>query len=174
MLRDFNLIGTTPRWSERDARYELGYLLEQVGDSKPIVGRTGIAGVIVAKTAYDPFTAVEKLREVLHERPYEFRYLLRVIPIEKIVHTNLEEIQRAASELHLKIEEKETFRITLEKRFTRLHTRDIVEAAAAQIKNKVSLHDPDKILLIEILSESTGLSVIKPDGILSVLKEKMI
>jgi tRNA acetyltransferase TAN1 len=76
-------------------------------------------------------------------------------------------------ELSLKIKGNETFRITLEKRFTQTHTQDIIEAAAANIENEVNLKNPDKILLIEVIGGLTGLSVIKPGEILAVMKEKM-
>jgi tRNA acetyltransferase TAN1 len=153
---------------------ELSYLLEETGDSASKVEKTGVSGLIVAKTTCYPFNVIKKLREILHERPYEFRYTLRIIPIEKVVRTDLGQIQSASTELGLRIMEKETFRITLEKRFTQTHTRDIIEAAAANIKREVNLNNPDKILLIEVVGGLTGLSLIKPDEILVVMKEKML
>lgn len=174
MLRDFNLLATTLRGTEDYACSELLYLLGEIGDSAPNVDKTGVSGLIAAKTAFDPFDVIEKLREILLERPYEFRYTLRIIPIEKVVRTNLGEIERAATELSLKIKENETFRITLEKRFTQTHTQDIIEAAAANIERKVDLSNPDKILLIEVVGGLTGLSLIKPDEILAVMKEKVL
>jgi len=174
MLRDFNLLATTFRGSESDACSELWYLLGEVGDSAATVDRTGVAGLIAAKTAFNPFDVIEKLRKILHERPYEFRYTLRVIPIEKVVRTDLREIQRAATELGSKIREEETFRVTVEKRFTETPTRDIIEAAAANIERKVNLNNPNKIILIEVVGGLTGISVINPNEILVVLKEKML
>jgi tRNA acetyltransferase TAN1 len=174
MLRDFNLLATTLRGTEDYACSELLYLLGEIGDSAPNVDKTGVSGLIAAKTAFDPFDVIEKLREILLERPYEFRYTLRIIPIEKVVRTNLGEIERAATELSLKIKENETFRITLEKRFTQTRTQDIIEAAAANIERKVNLSNPDKILLIEVVGGLTGLSLIKPGEILAVLKEKVL
>jgi len=174
MLRDFNLLATTSRGNERDACSELSYLLDEIGDSTPNVEKTGISGLITAKTAINPFEVIEKLRKILHERPYEFRYTLRTIPIEKVVHTDLEKIQRVATELTSKIEENETFRITLEKRFTAMPSRNIIEEVAANIERKVDLSKPDKILLIEVVGGLTGISLIKPDGILSVMKEKVL
>jgi tRNA acetyltransferase TAN1 len=174
MLRDFNLLATTSRGNEGDACSELWYLLGQIGDSAPTVDKTGVAGLIAAKTAFDPFEVIEKFRAILRERPYEFRYMLRVIPIEKVVRTDLGEIQRVATELSSKIGENETFRVTAEKRFTETPTRDIIEAAAANIERKVDLNKPDKILLIEVIGGLTGISVIKPDDILSVMKEKVL
>lgn len=174
MLRDFNLLATTSRGNEGDACSELWYLLEEIGDSTPIVEKTGVSGLIAVKTAPNPFEVVDKLRKILRERPYEFRYTLRIIPIERVIRTDLGEIKRIATELSSRIGENETFRVTVEKRFTETPSQNIIEAAAANIKREVNLKNPDKILLIEVVGELTGISVIKPDDILSVMKEKML
>jgi len=174
VLKDFNLIATTSRRNEREACSELRYLLGEIGDSASVVDKTGVSGLIVSKTASDPFMVIEKLRNILHEHPYEFRYLLRIIPIEKVVRTDLDEIQNTATELSAKIGENESFRVTVEKRFTSTSTREIIEASAAKIERKVSLHNPDKILLIEVIGGLTGISVVKPNDILVVMKEKML
>jgi len=174
LLRDFNLLATTSRGNEDNACSELWYLLGEIGDSAPTVDRTGVSGLIAAKTAFNPFDVVEKFRKILRERPYEFRYTLRIIPIERVVRTDLGEIQRAAAELGSKIGKSEKFRVTIEKRFTETPTRDIIEAAAANIEREVDLNNPDKILLIEVIGGLTGLSVIKSDEILAVTKEKML
>ncbi|MGQ9530820.1 MAG: THUMP domain-containing protein [Candidatus Bathycorpusculaceae bacterium] len=174
MLRDFNLLATTSRGNEDEACSELWYLLSEIGDSAPTVDRTGVAGLIAAKTAFNPFEVISKLREILRERPYEFRYILRIIPVDKVVRTDLGEIQRVAAELGSKIGKNETFRVTVEKRFTETPTRDIIEVAAANIEREVNLNNPDKILLIEVVGGLTGLSVIKPDEILAVVKEKVL
>jgi len=174
MLRDFNLLATTYRGNEDDACSELWYLLGEIGDSAPTVDKTGVAGLIVAKTAFNPFEVIEKFRNILRERPYEFRYSLRIIPVEKVVRTDLSEIQKVATELAVRIGVNETFRVTLEKRFTQTSSRDIIEAATANIERQVNLNNPDKILLIEVIGGLTGLSVIKPNEILAVIKEKIL
>lgn len=174
MLRNFNLLATTWRGNEENACSELWYLLGEIGDSAPTVDKTGVAGLIAAKTAFNPFEVIGKFRKILHERSYEFRYTLRIIPVEKVVRTDLGEIQQAATELSFKIGEDETFRVTVEKRFTETPTQDIIEATAANIERKVDLNNPDKILLIEVVGRLTGLSVIKPNEILAVMKEKML
>jgi len=154
---------------------ELLYLLkEEIGDSTPVVVKTGIRGLVAAKTSVDPNEVIKKFRVILQERPYEFRYALRIIPVEKVVRTDLDEVKRAAAELAAKIEENETFRVTVEKRFINLHTRDFIEAAATGIKRKVNLENPDKILLIEAVAGLTGMSLIKPSDVLAVVKEKML
>jgi tRNA acetyltransferase TAN1 len=174
VLSDFNLLASTMRGNERQMCFELTFLLKEAGDPEAKVDKTGIRGLVVAKTALNPVEAVEKFRALLQERPFEFRYSLRIIPIEKVVHTELEEIKTAALELTAKMSENETFRVTVEKRFTSIHSHDIIEAVATNVKNKVDLDKPDKVLLIEVLGGYAGLSLLKPTDLLSVLKAKML
>lgn len=174
MLKDFNLLATTFRRNEEEACSELWYLLGQVGDNSPAIAKTGVSGLIAAKTSLNPFDVISGFRRILKARPYEFRYILRVIPIERVIHTDLEEIRKVSLELGERISEHETFRITVEKRITETPTRSIIEAAASGIKRKVNLERPDKILLIEVIGGLTGLALIKPDDILSVVKDKML
>jgi len=155
--------------------FELSYLLkDEIGDAEPRVGKTGIRGLVAAKTAFDPCNVIKRFRAILQEHPYKFRYALRILPIEKVVPTDLDEIKCAASELAANIEENETFRVTVEKRFTNLHSKDFIEAAATGTKRKVDLENPDKILLIEVVGGLTGMALIKPDDVLAVIKEKML
>jgi tRNA acetyltransferase TAN1 len=175
MIPGFNLIATTARGNERPMINEILYLLkEEVGDAEAQAVKTKVRGIIVAKTTLDPLAVIEKFHAILNERPYEFRYALRILPIQKVVPTELEEIKKTTAELAKNIGENETFRITVEKRFTTLHTKDLIEAAAGDIKNKVNLETPDKILLIEVLGALTGVSLLKPSDILGVVKEKML
>jgi len=173
VLRDFNLLITTSRGNEDEACSEIWYLLGEIGDTAATVDKTGVAGLIAAKTAFNPFEVVEKLRNILKERPYEFRYTFRVIPIEKVVRTNLGEIQRVVTELASKIKENETFRVTVEKRFTEISTTELIEAAASNVERKVNLNNPDKIIQVEVVGGLTGISVLKPTDILAVIKEKV-
>jgi len=174
MLTNFNLIGSTTRGNERQMCYELNFLLREAGDPQPLSDRTGIRGLVVGKTNLNPIEAIEKFHEILQAHPYEFRYALRIIPIQKVVHTNLAEIKQAAAEFSVNLAENETFRVTVEKRFTELHSRELIEATATAIPNNVNLKNPDKILLIEILGDYTGISLLRPTNIISVLKEKML
>ncbi|MGA3059902.1 MAG: THUMP domain-containing protein [Candidatus Bathyarchaeia archaeon] len=175
MINGFNLLATTSRGNERPMCNELLYLLkEELGDVQAETSKTKIRGLIVAKTTLDPCDVIEKFRAILKERAYEFRYALRILPIERVVSTDLEEIKRVSQELATRIGEQETFRVTVEKRFTTLHSKDLIEAAAGDIKRKANLENPDKILLIEVLGALTGLSLLKPTDILAVVKEKML
>ncbi len=174
MLKDFNIIATTTRGNETQMCHEMLYLLEVLGDTAPEASKSGIRGVIVAKTTIDPLLVIEKFHGILQEKPYEFRYALRIMPIQRVVRTDLDEIKRVALEFAQKIGEGETFRVTVEKRFTSLHSQEIIAAVATEIQRKVALERPDKVLLIEVLGGFTGISLVKPSDILSIQKEKML
>ena len=175
MLKDFNLLASTSRGNERPMCNELHYLLkEMLGDAEAVVSKTGVRGLVAAKTTLDPIQVIEKFRQLLKERPYEFRFALRIIPVQQVLPTDLEEIKRAANEFAKKIGETESFRVTVEKRFTSLHSQDLIAAVASDIKQKVDLKNPDWVLLIEVLGGFTGLSLLRPNEILAVVKEKMM
>lgn len=175
MIEDFNLLATTARGNERPMINELLYLLkEELKDPEAKASKTKVRGLIVAKTTQDPCQVIEKFRAILAERPYEFRYALRILPIERVVTTDLNEIKQAATELAARIGETQTFRVTVEKRFTDLHSRDLIEAAAGDIEREVDLQNPDLIMLIEVVGRLTGLSLVEPSKILAVVKEKML
>ena len=174
MHKEFNLLATTSRGYETYARSELNFLFGMIGDAAPAIERTGISGLIAIKTNIDAFEVIRRFRAILRQRPYEFRFTLRIMPIEKVVRTDLGLIQQAVVELGSKIGENETFRVTVEKRFTATHAKDIIEKVAANIKRNVNLSRPDKVVLIEIVGGLTGVSVIKPEDVLSVLKEKLL
>lgn len=173
MMEDFNLLVSTSRRNERKACNEFWYLLREVGDISAEVEPTPISGLIVSKTELDPVKAVEKLRRILFQKPWEFRYVLKVRPIQIVVPSDLEEIGGKAAELaNMYISDGESFRVTVEKRRCELRSREIVEEVARRIERRVSLEKPDKVILIEVLGQITGIAVIPPEAILSVEKEK--
>ncbi|MCW3999824.1 MAG: THUMP domain-containing protein [Candidatus Bathyarchaeota archaeon] len=175
MIENFNLIATTARGNERAMINEILFLLkDELGDADAKAAKTKIRGLIVAKTSQDPLEVMEKLRKILSERSYMFRYALRIVPIQQVVQTNLAEIKKAALELAQKIGEDQSFRVTVEKRFTELHSRDIIEAAAGEIKRRVDLKAPDWVLQIEVVGALTGVSLLKPSDVMAVVKEKML
>jgi len=174
LLKDFNLLVSTSRGNERNTCSEMWYLLGEAGDRAAIVERTPVIGLVVARTKIEPLTAVERLRSLLLERPWEFRYTLKVTPLLGIVSSDSEKIEDYAVKLAESIKKGEKYRITVEKRRTSISGRALIEAVAKRIDRKVDLEAPDKVLLIQILGEVTGVSVMAPDKILSVEREKRL
>ena len=171
MIPNFNLIATTNRREESWGCTELWMLLRDIEDPKPIVDRSGVYGLIAARTTLNPVEAVGKLREELGRRPEAFRHLIRLMPVETVVPSEIERIKEAVLSLSEQIGGGESFRITVEKRRTTLRSREIIEAVAEGINRKVNLENPDWVILIEVISKYTGISVIKPSETLNTVKE---
>jgi len=173
LIPNFNLIATTNRREESWGCTELWMLLRDIEDPKPIVDRSSIYGLIAARTNLNPMEAIGKLREELGRRPEAFRHLIRVMPVETVVPSEIERIKEAVQSLSERVGEGESFRITVEKRRTPLRSKEIIEAVAEGINRGVDLENPDWVILIEVIGKYTGISVIRPSEILNTVKERV-
>ena len=167
-----NLIVTCPRHLEPETEEELMDILEEFGDSDVKVSITNMSGILTADTKLDPIEVVKKIKEMLLDEPWSVRYCKRIIPIQKVIESKIDEIEKSVAELSNQILDDETYRISIEKRNSDLSSKEIITKIADKIKNKVSLEFPDKILLIEILGSKTGISILKKSDILSTEKTK--
>lgn len=169
---DFNLIVSSPRFREEEACDEMLDLLESFGDPDAEAELTEIKGIILAKTKLGPLQVVESLKKLAIDEPWQVKYVMRVIPVEKVVPAELQDIQGAVSELEARIGPDESFRVTVEKRHSALHTIEVIEYIAEAVKRKVNLTEPDWIVLVEIVAGDAGVSVVRKDQIFSSLVEK--
>ncbi|KEQ56777.1 THUMP domain-containing protein [Marine Group I thaumarchaeote SCGC AAA799-E16] len=167
-----NLIITCARHLEPETEEELRGFLDEFGDSDPKVTITSMSGILTAETKLDPVEVVRKIKEMLLDEPWSVRYCLRIIPIQRTVETKIEEIEKIVEELSDNISKDEKYRISIEKRNSDMSSQDIITKIAKKIKNQVSLEFPDKVVLIEILGNKTGISVLKKSDILSTEKTK--
>lgn len=168
----FNLIVTTYRNMESEAAAELNVLLGEAGDDKPEISYTGLAGLLTCSTCLEPLELVPKIRKMAADDPWKVRYVLRLIPVEVVVSTDINEIREAASKLAARIGEGQTFRVTVKKRRSGIHTKEIIDAVAGIIDRKVSLDSQDWVVLVEVIGDKTGVSVVKPESIFSSVKTK--
>jgi len=167
-----NLIITCARHLEPETEEELMSILDDLGDSEPKITITNMSGILTAETKLDPIEIVKKIKEMVLDEPWSVRYCLRIIPIQKIVESQIDEIEKAVSEISEQILDDETYRISIEKRNSDLSSKEIITKIADKIKNKVSLEFPDRIVLVEILGNKTGISILKKSDILSIEKTK--
>ncbi|EIJ65366.1 THUMP domain protein [Candidatus Nitrosopumilus salaria BD31] len=167
-----NLIITCARHLEPETEDELINILEEFGDSESKVSITNMSGILTAETKLDPVEVVSKIRDMVLDEPWSIRYCLRIIPIQKFIESKIEEIEKTVEDLSGQILEDETYRISIGKRNSELSSKEIISKVANKIKNKVSLEFPDKVILIEILGNKTGISILKKSDILSTEKTK--
>ena len=167
-----NLIVTCARHLEEETEEELRDILDELGDSEIEVSISDMSGILTAQTKLEPIKVVKKMKEILLDQPWSIRYCLRIIPIQSVIETKIEVIERAISNISNQILEGETYRILIEKRNSNISSKEIITKIAHEIKNKVSLDFPDKIILIEVLGGMTGISILKEEDILSIEKTK--
>jgi tRNA acetyltransferase TAN1 len=166
------LIITCARHLESETKQEIIEILEKMGDPEPIITITNMSGIVTAETKLESTEVVKKIKEMILEEPWCIRYCLRVIPIQKITETKIKDIEEGISDLLKLISDEESYRIMIEKRNSDISSQELISKVAKKIKNKVSLDFPDKIILIEILGNKTGIAVIKKADILSIEKIK--
>jgi len=171
-VKVFNLLVSTIRRRENECCSELWAFLKEFGDENAEIRPAGPPGLVVVKTSLDPFLVVERFREVVNEKPWEIRYILKIVPIDICVEADQDRIREAVSKLTSKIDRDEAFRITVNKRVSNIDTMSLIRYVAEAVDRKVDLKNPDKIVQIEIIGGIAGVSVLKPSDILSVQKTK--
>jgi len=112
------------------------------------------------------------ITEFVRSEPFKVRYIMRIIPVDKVVDTKVEEIVKVVKELAPAIGPGETFRITIEARDSPYKDRELIDAIADSVDRKVNLDSPDKVVLLQIFGEYAGISVISPHDIISIQKLK--
>ena len=95
-----------------------------------------------------------------------------MIPIQTITETEMDKITESVIKLKDVIKQDDSYRITIEKRNTDVSSTEIITDIAKIFPNKVSLNQPDWIVLIEILGDKTGISILKDSEIFSLDKTK--
>jgi tRNA acetyltransferase TAN1 len=170
---NFNLLVTTYRHREYDAVDELNVILQRFNIDVEMIEIQNVSGIILALANLNPFELITKFKELLTEEPWQFRYILRVIPIERAVYTDIKNIEREVENLTMKkIEVNDSFKISVEKRHTSTRSKEIISSIANKLQNKVSLENPDWIILIEIIGNKTGISILKERDIFNSIMEK--
>src|SRR3989304_6513469 len=147
-------------------------ILTEFGDSRAKITRTGVSGVLLVETELLHQDVIEFLKKMMEFEPFRIRSMLRLIPVEKVVDLDLEMIKDEVKPLMEKIGPEESFRITIEKRHSELSRGELIEVIASTTNRKVNLDNPDWVVLVEVIRDTVGLSVVRPSQIVSVVKVK--
>jgi len=120
----------------------------------------------------DPKALVSFITDFVRSEPFKVRFILRIIPVDRVVDTKLDDIVKAVKDLSSVIGPGETFRITIEARDSPYSDKELINGIADAVDRKVSLDSPDKVVLLEIFGEYSGIAVISPHDIVSIQKLK--
>jgi len=143
-----------------------------LGDQEPEILNVGMRGILMVNTIIEPSKIIDWVKNKIIEEPWLIRYCLRIIPIQRITDTEIDKIKQTVIKLKDTIQKNDSYRITIEKRNTSISSNEIITEIAKIFPNKVSLNQPDWIILIEILGNETGISILKNDGMFSLDKAK--
>jgi len=167
-----NLIITCARSLESETKNEINKILDELGDQEPEILNFGMRGILMVNTIIEPSKIIDYVKNKMIEEPWLIRYCLRIIPIQMITETEIDKIKQNVIKLKDTIQKNDSYRITIEKRNTSISSNEIITEIAKIFPNKVSLNQPDWIILIEILGNETGISILKNDEIFSLDKAK--
>ena len=167
-----NLIITCARNLELETKNEIRKIFDGLGEQEPEILNVGMRGILMVNTIIEPSKIISWVKNKIVEEPWLIRYCLRIIPIQSIAETEIDKIKQHVSELKDRIQKNDSYRITIEKRNTSISSNEIIAEIAKIFPNKVSLNQPDWIILIEILGNKTGISVLKDDELFSLDKSK--
>lgn len=166
-----NLIVTSAKGLEARASAELKEIALLSGMRKVSIERSAYDGVVEVDVE-DPKALLSFLTNFVRSEPFKVRFIMRVIPVDRVVDTDIQAIKKAVKELASSIAPNETFRVTVEARDSPYKDRELIDAVADVVDRKVDLESPDKIVFIQVFGEYTGVSVLSPDQIISIAKLK--
>jgi len=167
-----NLIITCARSLESETKNEISKILGELGDQEPEILNVGMRGILMVNTIIEPSKIIDYVKNKMIEEPWLIRYCLRIIPIQIITETEIDKIKQNVIKLKDTIQKNDSYRITIEKRNTSISSNEIITEVAEIFPNKVSLNQPDWIILIEIIGNETGISILKNDELFSLDKAK--
>ncbi len=169
-MKNFNLLVSTSRYNETNAKSELWFTLLMCDDSYPIISGIQFPGLITAFTNLDPKEVISKIRKIQDEDPDYFQFILKIVPIDFICETEVNTIEKIIEENYRNyIDEKDSFKINLKRRHhQKIERNSFIERIASLINNSVDLDAPDKIIRIEILGNITGVSFLTKKEIITI------
>ena len=167
-----NLLVTCARNLETETKNEIGKILDEIGDQESEILNVGMRGILMVNTNIESSKIITWVKDKVVEEPWFIRYCLRMIPIQTITETEMSKITENVTELKNVIKQNDSYRITIEKRNTDMSSTEIITEIAKIFPNEVSLNQPDWVILIEILGDKTGISILKDSEMFSLDKAK--
>ncbi|MBD3188891.1 RNA-binding protein [Candidatus Bathyarchaeota archaeon] len=149
---------------------ELDFIMHQLyPDHQFNYGKTIVKGLIWGNVIdVDPVEVISRLKDFINTMDFKLQFILKLVPIQEVLETNLQELSAFIQENMEKIGPSESFKIVVRKRRVNLHSIDIIDEIAKDINRNVDLDNPDKIIRLEIIGKYTGISILEKGQIFSL------
>ncbi len=165
------LLISTRRNTEQNASSEIHYTLTKELEISPTdikAKNSGISGLItVMLKNVDILDVMDRLIALEKDETY-FVYCLKIRPVLHRIPMEFEKLEELIEVEKNKIIGK--FKIEVNKRHVNIRTAEIIKVIASNIENQVDLDNPDTLILVEIIGDKLGLSIISPEYIFSTKK----
>lgn len=174
-MNSFNLILSTNLNYEKNAETEIWFMLSMLGDQNPLIMHSSIDGILLVNTFLNPIKVIHKLRKMLKKDKNLMNFIMKLVPIQRVVETNLDLINLAVKDtlkLKKKITRKGSYAVRVKKRATHFTKKDIIDFVTENINFNVNLKNPRWVIRIEIIGNVTGVSILEKKDILYVIQEK--
>ena len=166
-----NLLVTSQKGSEAKASAEFKEIALQRGHRKLHIEKAGFDGVLEIEIE-NSRDFIAFMRDYVRSEPFRVHFIQRMIPVDIVVDTNLEQIKEAATQIAPQVLPGESFKIEISERDSPISRKELIDTIAGLVDRKVNLSSPDKVFNVEVLGEYTAMSVVRPDEILSITKLK--
>ncbi|MGC8936115.1 MAG: THUMP domain-containing protein [Candidatus Methanomethylicaceae archaeon] len=169
-MKEFNLIITTQRGNETRCAKEAMVLAKSIGFEDVDFGSTRFPGLLTGKVEGDPLDFVKRAKNFVESDPWSFKYIQRIVPVQKICEATIPAMKDAVKEIVSQIPENSSFKVVVNKRGSALKREEIIREVASLIERRVDLERPDVLLQVEIIEDVVGISLISERDIVSITK----
>lgn len=169
-MKNFNLLVSTSRFNEENAKAELWFTLLMCGVKYPIISNLNYSGLLGAFINRDIRDVVRNIKEILEANSSFFQFVLKIVPIDFVCDTDVEMINQIVKRYYKDyVNHGESFMINLKRRKSEIIEREsFIQKIAAGISNPVNLTNPDKIIWIEVLGNRCGISFVENSDIITI------
>jgi tRNA acetyltransferase TAN1 len=168
-----NLLVTFHQYEKGHAETEMRARLKDVGAYIESIQPTNVEGVFEVLVGDDPKKIVADIRQLCLDDPGLFSYTHHWVPIERWIPQDTEEMVKITSEFGKHISHNERWMLHLHKRHIGIHSSDLIDRLTVPIQEGiVDLKNPQKIVIVELMGDRAGMSLVRCDELLDVNKVK--
>lgn len=179
---------SSERHRTRDALSEAWYVFSEHLGLIPRRRHCRIPGLGIIEIDRDVLEVMNEIRQFIMNNHPSFLACLTFTPLHRLFKlpqqkkNGLEEVEKPTDQisaiisslrslLHL-IKEKESWRVTVRKRYSTLRSQEIIGQVfeSLDVPGPVNLTDPEKIIRIEIFGSDCGVSIHGPKDVISLPK----